>query len=496
MSKLVKLAKDTAIYGVSSIAGKVLNWLLVPLYAYILTNTADYGIVTNLYGWTALLLVVLTYGMETGFFRFANKKENNADEVYGSSLLSVGSTSLVFAVLSLVFAVPFANMMGYHKHPEYIAMLGVVVAMDAFSAIPFAYLRYKNRPYMFAGLKMVMIFVNIIFNLFFLIGCPWLQRHAPGTVAWFYRPDYGVGYIFVSNLISTIVATLCLLPFVIHVKIRWNWPLLKQILSYSAPLLLLGIAGIMNQTIDKILFPVIYPNHAEAMRLLGIYGANSKIAMVMMMFTQAFRFAYEPFVFAQHKDKSSKQAYSDAMKYFIIFALILVLSMTFYIDVLKYIIGPEYRKGLTVVPIVLVSYLFQGIFFNLSLWYKLIDKTIYGAIFSGIGFIITLSLNILLVPKLNYFGSAWAAFSAYFVIVLISYFYGQKYFPINYQLKVIGKSFLLAGILFVLGWFVTFHVTLITMAFRTVLLTIFIWYAVRHDLPLAKLPYINKFVKK
>ncbi|MBB3187335.1 lipopolysaccharide biosynthesis protein [Microbacter margulisiae] len=495
MSKLVRLAKDTAIYGVSSIAGKVLNWLLVPLYAYVLTNTADYGIVTNLYGWTALLLVVLTYGMETGFFRFANKQENKAEEVYGTILSSVGSTSLVFAIITVIFAAPFANMLGYHKHPEFIAMLGVVVAMDAFSAIPFAYLRYKNRPYMFAGLKMVMIFVNIFFNLFFLIACPWLQHHHPGSISWFYRSDYGVGYIFVANLISTVVALLCLLPFVIHIKFRLNWPLLKQILSYSFPLLLLGIAGIMNQTIDKILFPVIYPNHVEGMKLLGIYGACSKVAMVMMMFTQAFRFAYEPFVFAQHKDSNSKAAYSDAMKYFIIFALMLVLSMTFYLDVLKYIIGPEYRQGLAVVPIVLGSYLFQGIFFNLSLWYKLIDKTIWGAIFSGIGFIITLSLNILLVPSMYYFGSAWAAFSAYFVIAILSYFYGQKYFPIDYQLKVIGKYFLLAAVLFVLGWFVKFHFIIITLAFRTVLLAIFVRYAVKHDFPLNKMPYINKFFK-
>jgi len=496
MSKLVKLAKETAIYGVSSIAGKVLNWLLVPLYAYVLTNTADYGIVTNLYGWTALLLVVLTYGMETGFFRFANKKEHDADEVYGSALMSVGATSLLFALLSVIFARSWANMMDYHQHPEYIAMLGVVVALDAFSAIPFAYLRYKNRPYMFAGLKMVMIFVNIFFNLFFLLACPWLAHHAPQTIQWFYRPDYGVGYIFVANLISTVIGILCLLPFVVHVKFKWNWPLLKQILHYSFPLLLLGIAGIMNQTIDKILFPVIYPNHTEAMKLLGIYGANSKIAMVMMMFTQAFRFAYEPFVFAQHKDSNSKAAYSDAMKFFVIFSLILVLSMTYYIDILKYIIGPEYRKGLTVVPIVLVSYLFQGIYFNLSLWYKLIDKTIWGAIFSSIGFVITLILNIVLVPTLNYFGSAWSAFIAYFVIMLLSYFYGQKYFPINYQLKVIGKYFALAAVLFALGWFVTFHITLVNLLYRTILLAIFIWYAERHDLPLSKLPYFNKLVKK
>jgi O-antigen/teichoic acid export membrane protein len=496
MSKLVKLAKETAIYGVSSIVGKFLNWCLVPLYAYVLTNTGDYGIVTNLYGWTALLLVILTYGMETGFFRFANKNAANADNVYAASLTSVGLTSLLFAAVTILFSHSLANMLGYEKHPEFIAMLGTVVAMDAFGAIPFAYLRYKNRPYMFAGLKLVMIFFNIFFNLFFLLGCPWLHLHAPSLVDWFYRPDYGVGYIFVANLISTTAVTLCLAPFFIHIKLRFNWPLLKQILAYSLPLLLLGVAGIMNQTVDKILFPVIYPNHVEAMRLLGIYGANSKIAMVMMMFTQAFRFAYEPFVFAQHKDSDSKKAYSDAMKYFIIFSLILVLVMTFYIDILKYVIGPEYRQGLSVVPIILASYLFQGVFFNLSLWYKLIDKTMWGAYLSGIGLVFVLGLNVLLVPTMGYFGSAWAAFVAYFVIMVISYFFGQKYFPINYQLKAIGKYVLLAVIIFALGWFVSFHIAIFTYLFRTFLLLIFVLYALQHDFQLTKMPFINKLLHK
>ena len=484
--QIVKLAKETAIYGVSSIVGRFLNWCLVPLYAYILTNTADYGAVTNLYGWTALLLVILTYGMETGLFRFANKQEENADAVYSSTLISVGSTSLLFALIALVFAQSIANGMGYGNHPEYIAMLGVTVAMDAFGAIPFAYLRYKNRPYMFAGLKLAMIAINIVFNLFFLLACPWLHTHAPSLVDWFYKPDYGVGYIFVANVISSAAVTLFLLPFIVKVKFKLDWALLKRMLAYSLPLLLLGIAGIMNQTIDKILFPVIYPDYNQAMKLLGIYGANSKIAMVMMMFTQAFRFAYEPFIFAQHKDARSKEAYSDAMKYFVIFSLFLVLAMTFYIDILKYIIGPEYRQGLSVVPIILVSYLFQGVFFNLSLWYKLIDKTIWGAYLSGIGFVVTLLLNILLVPSLGYFGSAWAAFAAYFVIMLLSYYFGQKYFPINYQLKLIGKYTLLAAALFCLGWFVDFRNTPVNLLFRTLLLIAFLYYMIRRDFPLKK----------
>lgn len=210
--QMKKLAKDTAIYGLSSIIGKFLNWCLVPLYTYVLPSSADYGIVTNLYAWTALLLVILTYGMETGFFRFANKTEENPNKVYGTTLVSIGTTSLLFAALCVIFSRPIATGMGYSRHPEFIAMLAVIVAMDAFDAIPFAYLRYKNRPIKFAALKLFMIFMNILFNIFFLVLCPIIAKKAPSLIDWFYNPNYGVGYIFVANLISTLSVTLALLP--------------------------------------------------------------------------------------------------------------------------------------------------------------------------------------------------------------------------------------------------------------------------------------------
>lgn len=489
------LAKETAIYGVSSILGKFLNWLLVPLYTYVLTGSADYGVVANLYAWTALLLVILTYGMETGFFRFANKNREIADKVYGNTLISVGFTSLIFAVICIIFAQPIADILGYSSHPEYIAMLGAVVAMDAFGAIPFAYLRFKSRPIKFAALKLLMIFTNILFNIFFLVVCPWLMKKAPGLIDWFYVPDYGVGYVFIANVIQTVVVTLALLPDVFKAEFRFDFPLLKQILRYSLPLLVLGIAGIMNQTVDKIIFPYLIADPELAKSELGIYSACFKISMVMMMFTQAFRYAYEPFIFAQHKDKNSKAAYADAMKFFIIFSLLIFLGMVFYLDVFKFLIRSDYWNGLKVIPIVLFSYIFQGIFFNLSLWYKLSDKTMYGAWFSVVGVIITLAVNIIFVPVYSYIASAWAAFACYFVMMLISYFYGQKHMPIQYNLKAIGTYTALAMGLFVISLWINTPYFALNMLLKTVLLIIFVTYIIKKDLPLSKIPYIKKLIK-
>ena len=495
MNKLVSLAKDTAIYGVSSILGKFLNWLLVPLYTYVLASSADYGIVTNLYSWTALLLVILTYGMETGFFRFANKEDNNPDLVYSTSMIAVGFTSLVFAIWCVLFAPQIGRWLDYADHPEYIWMLGLSVALDAFASIPFAYLRYLKRPLKFAAYKLLFVFLNILFNLFFLIVCPWLMKHIPQTVEWFYNPNYGVGYVFVSNILATAIQTAFLAPYIFAVKFKLDKILLRKILGYSLPLLVLGVAGIMNQTLDKILFPFLLKGTKGASEL-GIYGATSKIALVMLMFTQAFRYAYEPFVFAQKKDSNSLTAYSDAMKYFIIFSWLIFLGMTLYIDAFKFIIKRTYWSGLEVVPLVLVSFIFQGIYFNLSVWYKLTDKTMYGAWFSMIGTVIIVIGNVLLVPKYSYMGSAWAAFGCYFVVMLVSYVIGQKHFPINYQLKTVGKYSLLAITLFVLGWWINFHHTIINLLFRTVLLGVYIWYMTRSDFPLKKIPYINKFFIK
>ena len=433
------LAKETAIYGVSSIVGKFLNWLLVPLYTYVLQQQSDYGIVTNLYAWTALLLVILTYGMETGFFRFANKDGENPQTVYSTSLLTLFSTSLLFAVACVIWQTPIAQALGYPAHSEFIAMLGIVVAMDAFASIPFAYLRYKKRPLQFAALKLLFVFLNIVLNLFFLVLCPKIQDWT--IINSWYTPEYGVGYVFVANILATGIQTLCLLPAIAEGfkggTNMFSWSLLKPMLRYSLPLLVLGVCGIMNQTLDRILFPFFYDG-ADAQAQLGIYGACFKVAMVMMMFTQAFRYAYEPFVFAKHKDRESVAAYADAMKYYIIFSYMILLGMIFYLDLLKFIIAPSYWEGLKIVPIVLWTYIFQGIYFNLSFWYKLTDKTQWGAYFSIIGVVITFALQAIFVPRIGYIASAASSTVCFFVLVLFSYFVGRKHLEIPYDLRRIG----------------------------------------------------------
>jgi len=493
--QLQSLAKDTAIYGVSSILGKFLNWLLVPMYTYVLTESADYGQVANLYAWSALLLVIMTYGMETGFFRFANKNKEAAEKVYGNTLLAVGFTSLVFALLTLSFASPIASAIGYEQHPEYIAMLGVIIAMDAFGSIPFAWLRFSNRPLKFASLKLMMIITNIAFNLFFLVVCPWIEATSPELISWFYRPDYGVGYVLVANVIQTVVVTLALIPEIRKAKFSFDSVLLKRILGYSLPLMILGIAGIMNQTLDKIIFPYLMEDKELAISELGIYSACFKISMVMMMFTQAFRYAYEPFIFAQHKNKNSYAAYADAMKYFVIFSWIIFLGIVFYLDIIQYLVRSDYRVGLRIIPIVLLSYIFQGVFFNLSLWYKLTDKTHYGAWISIIGTIITLAINVIFVPIFSYMASAWASFACYLVMMILSYFLGQKYMPVNYNLKKLGYYSFLAMTLFSISILIKTPYLALNIALKTILLSFFIVVVIKKDFPLRRIPYLSRFFK-
>lgn len=483
MSEMKSLAKDTAIYGISSIVGKFLNYLLVPLYTYVLKQTSDYGIVTNLYAWTALLLVILTYGMETGFFRFANKEGEDEQQVYKTSLCSLGVTSTLFAVLCVLLAGPISLWLGYAGHSSFVAMLAVVVAMDAFASIPFAYLRYQKRPIAFAVLKLLFVFLNIALNVLFLVVMK--------------RTD--VTYVFVANLIATAVQTAVLIPLTLPKRgsAPASWRVLKELLRYSLPLLVLGVAGIMNQTLDRILFPYIYP-YADAQDQLGIYGACFKVAMVMMMFTQAFRYAYEPYVFSKHQDRRSVEAYADAMKYYVIFSLLILMGVVFYLDLFKYIISPLYWEGLRIVPIVLWTYVFQGIYFNLSFWYKLTDETRWGAYFSLIGLVITFVLQVVFVPRIGYMASCGSSLVCYLVIMLLSYFIGQKKMRVPYDLKSIGGYTLLCVLLLIVYYVAAAQTEKVGWRFLlgTGLLLPYLGVMVKRDFPLSALPVVGRFFKK
>ena len=493
-----RLAGETAIYGVSSIVGKFLNWMLVPMYTRVLATESDYGIVTNLYAWTALLMVILTYGMETGFFRFMNKKEIALPmRVYATKLFRIALTSVLFVVLIFSALTPISDSLGYGSNPEFVGMMSGIVAVDAFCCIPFAFLRYQGKAVRFASIKLFNIFLNIVLVLFFLIACPWLYDHAPALVDWFYIPDYQVGYIFVANVITSLVTFVLLFPDMIPgLREKASFVLLKQMLAYSFPILILGIAGIFNQTADKILFPFLFEDKEMANTQLGIYGACFKIAVVLVMFTQAFRYAYEPFIFAKNKDDDSKKSYSEAMKYFIIFALLIFLAVMFYIDIFKHIVPASYYPGLRVVPIVMLGELFFGIYFNLSFWYKLIDQTQWGAYFSTIGCVATILIIVLFAPTYGYMACAWASFVSNLVMMLLSYFIGQKKFPIQYDLKSVITYSVLATVFYWAGMLPTIESEILSLGYRTLLLCLFVGIVVKRDLPLGELPYVGRYFAK
>lgn len=499
MASLKSLAKDTAIYGLSSIVGRFLNYLLVPLYtAKLSAASGGYGVITNVYAYTALLMVILTYGMETTFFRFANKENENPQKVYTTTLISVGFTSLLFVILVLLFINPISAFMGYQDHKSYIWVMAITVAIDAFQCIPFAYLRYKKRPIKFAALKMLNIFMAIALNLVFFLILPNIYDSNEGTgfIAQIYNPTIGAGYAFYINLFCSAVLTFFFWKELFCQRYSFDKDLLKRMFSYSWPILVLGIAGILNQTADKILFPKIYTG-PDAHTQLGIYGAASKIAMIMAMITQAFRYAYEPFVFGKSKDKDNRDTYAKAMKYFIIFTLLAFLVVVGYMDVLRHIIGRDYWDGLKVVPIVMAAEIMMGVYFNLSFWYKLIDKTIWGAYFSGIGCLVLIAINLIFVPQYGYIACAWAGFAGYGTAMILSYIVGQKKYPIDYPVKDIMIYVVLAIVLFAGMTQVNKYLSpIMALAANTVLILIFTAYLVKKDFPLSSLPVVGKYFRK
>lgn len=493
----MSLVKDTAIYGLSSIVGRFLNYLLVPLYTAVLSaESGGYGVVSNVYAYTALILVFLTFGMETGFFRFANKSEEDPVKVFSNTALFVGGLSTLFVVLGMIFLGPVSSFLEYPDHKDYVGMMMVVVALDSFLCIPFAWLRYKKRPVKFATIKLFNIVGNIVLNLFFLLLCPWLNVHAPSLVSWFYDPDYLVGYIFVSNLIMSAAQVLFFIPELKLLSFKPDFNLQKRMLNYSFPILIFGVVGILNQTVDKMIYPFLYEDRQEGLVQLGIYSATSKVAMIMAMFTQAFRYAYEPFVFGNSNKEDGKSSYAGAMKYFFIFSLLAFLAVMFYMDILKYMVAPDYWEGLSVVAIVMGAEILKGIYFNLSFWYKLIDETRWGAYFSLIGCVVILVLNVWLVPHYGYVASAWASVAGYGVITLLSYFIGQKKYPVDYPVREMTVYLIFAALLYVASIYFYPENTILRLAFRTLLLAVFVAYIIKKDLPLRSIPVINRFIKK
>ncbi len=451
----------------SSIVGRFLNYLLVPLYTYYMPKASgDYGVSVNIYAYTALILVILTFGMETTFFRFANKQGEQPDTVFSTAISVVTTLSVVFLILIFSLATPICGALGYSAHHDYVLIMATTVALDAIKAIPFSMLRYEKKALLFAGFQLLNIFLNVLLNVLFFV---FLHRTS-------------VFYVFAINLACSTIVFLCFLPRLIRIHWRVDFSLLRRMLSYSWPILLLGIAGILNQTADKIIYPLLCPDKMDE---LGVYGACVKIAMIMAMITQAFRYAYEPIVFAKADDTDSKTYYATAMKYFIIFTLAAFLVVVAYIDIFQYVIGREYRSGLVVVPIVMMAEIMMGVYFNLSFWYKLIDRTFWGAVFSSVGCVALILVNILFIPHIGYMACAWGGVAGYGIPMVLSYVVGQRINPIDYPLRSISVYVAMALVFFLVMTLVPTTWSLaLRLTINTLLILAFLLHVAYHDLGL------------
>lgn len=470
------LIGQTAIYGVSSIIGRFVNYLLIPFYSYIFA-TNDYGIVTELTAYVTIFLVLLTYGMETAYFRYCQNEKYSRNTIYSTAITSLSVSSVLFIILVFIFGQKIATFIAYEQHPEYIILLGCTVALDAFSAIPFAKLRIENKARRFAIIKLANIAINVFFNIFFLFLLPKIAGNDNFIFRIFY-PGIHIGYIFIAYFISSIFTLVLLFPELkaAFKDFSYDFKLLRNMLEYGFPILLAGLAGMFIESLDRILLKylitvpgnishlgtisnavvdnsVIDESNKYVMSQLGIYGANGKIAVIMTLFLQAFRYAAEPFFFNYSKKEDSRLIYAKVMKYFVAFSLFVFLGVTLFIDVIKFIIGPDYRSGLVVVPMLLMGKIFFGIVFNLSIWYKLKNLTKYGAYLAFLGAVCSVGLNIILIPYFGYIGAAWASVIAYFAMMVVSYLLENKYFSIPYDYKSIGFYFSIALLFYFVNYF-------------------------------------------
>ena len=445
MSDIKRLASQTAVYGIPTIVGRFLNYFLVPLYTYNIA-TQDYGVVSELYAYVAFLMIILTYGMETAFFRFS--QDYDKSKVYNTALFSLMVSTTLFLLITFLSLSPICSAMQYSNHKTYIALFLIILALDALRAIPYALLRRENMAKRFAFIKTVDIFSNILFNLFFIALCPILYDKGFYIITSWFNPNDLVLYIFISNCLASFISFILLIPQFSQFRFNIDFKVLKRMLVYGFPVMIGGLAGMINETFDRIALKhlVTIPDNitdtakiAEyKMSQIGIYGACYKLSIVISLFIQAFKFAAEPFFFSKMKQQDAKKSYSEVMTAFVIFLCFIFLVVMGYIDLFQYFMGKDYRIGIMVVPILLMANIFLGIYYNLSIWYKVSDKTKYGAYIALIGAAITLIGNYFLVPILGYKGAAWTTLICYFVISLLCYLIGQKFYPVAYKVKRIA----------------------------------------------------------
>ena len=469
MNPIKQLFGQTAVYGMGTVVPRLLNYVILTPFFTRIFQLGEYGIVTELYAYIVFLMVILTYGMETGFFRYAEKYKDS-NEVFTTTLVSLFTTSLLFIVAVWIFSTDIAKILDYSEHREYIIMIGMIVGIDAFTAIPFARLRQKNKAAKFAIIKIINVIVNTGLNFLFLFLIPRFDLDAKcKIISSIYSADIGVGYVFISNLIASLISLLMLFREIFEVRIKFNKKLWKEIIFYSLPLLVAGLAGSINEALDRVLLKHLLTGELTPIEQLGIYGANYKIAVLMQLFVQMFRFAAEPFYFRNAKEKNAQILFGDVMKYFVIICMLIFLMVTLYIDIFRHFIGRNYYAGLNIVPIILYAIFLLGVFFNLSIWYKLKNITRYGAIITIMGALITFIINWIFIPRYGYLASAWAHFICYLTMVIISYFLGQRIYRIQYDLKLIALYAILPVVIYIFAKWLDISNLGLKMAVHTIL---------------------------
>lgn len=464
------LAGQTMIYGLGTIVPRLLNYLLLtPFYTRIF-SVSQYGTVSELYAYSSLLLVLLIHGMETTYFRYSIDKKDEQD-TFNHALFSTALFASVFLLFALFCKNGIAELIGYKSNTNYIICFGFIIFFDVITAIPFARLRNQNRALKFSLIKFFNITINVLLNIFFFVICKGSENE---FLASLYNDNINVGYAFISNMVASLFSFLMLLPEYKSFKFKISLSKYKVLLNYAWPLIIIGIAGIINEVSDKIFIKHLSAPNLDALQQVGIYAANYKLAVLMTIFIQMFNYAAEPYFFKKSKFADAKESYRVVMNYFVIFCLLIFLVVTLYIDIFKYFIGVKFHSGLPIVPIILLANMMLGIYYNLSVWYKINNMTSSGAVISLIGVVITFLLNILLIPRIGYWGSAIATFACYFVMVVVSYFWGQKVYKVNYNVgKILIYSVLAVATLYVRKIFVTNNIYS-TIAVSTLFILIYV----------------------
>jgi O-antigen/teichoic acid export membrane protein len=473
------LAKQTAVYGFGTIVPRFLNYGVMAIFYTRIFSRAEYGVVTELYAWMAILLIVLTYGMETGFFRFAQNRENY-EKVYSTSLLSLFITSTLFILLVFVFIRPVSVVLNYPNHHDFVKMSAVIIATDAFTAIPFARLRKENRPAIFSILKIANVVITIATVLFLLLAAPGIWEKSHGWFRKVYDPGYRVGYVFVANLIGSLSTLIMVLPFIVKIKPVFDKILWHRMIQYSFPLLIAGLSGSINDALDKVILRRVL-GEGTGLETVGVYGAGYKIAVLMSLFIQMFRFAAEPFFFERAKHENAKETYAYVMKYFVITMLIVFLLINLYIKGFQFIIGPVFRESLIVVPIVSMGYLLYGVYINHSIWYKLNDLTRFGIYITLIGAVITVMINVFLIPFYGYMASAWAHVASYGSMIIMSFIFASGHYKIEYRMGRLVPYFIIAIGMVIFSRIFNYASIKQELLINSGFILLFIWYAQYRD---------------